>query len=145
MTELAWFLDRHLGRIFLALAAVWLLIVLLWKDPDAAGEFKLPEGDIVVEAPKSHARAVAAPFPAESVSEYTAGERFVFVAERKVVEFHPVDLDVPESGIREAPPLLPSPGPSLEGAMKLAKSSTIPSPPKTEKPKDEQPRPPAKP
>ncbi len=144
MTELAWLLDRNLGRIFLALAAIWLLLVWLRGYPDASGEFKLPEGDLAVEAPRTSARAVPAPFPSENASEYTAGERFVFVAERKVVEFHPVDLDVPDSGIRKAPPLLPSPGPSLEGAMKL-KSVSASVPQKSDAPKGDQPKPTTKP
>ena len=129
MTGLAFLIDREMGRILLAVSIIWVLATWLHSPPDFTEELKLPTGEITVEEPPSRAAGASAAFPTENVREYTAGERFVFVAERKVAEFHPVDLDVPDAGIRQAPPMLPSPGPSLEGAMKLVRSgAALPRP-----------------
>ncbi len=116
-------INEQFGRILLVLAGVWtaLTVSMNQAEPLAAVPQTALSRPVRVELDKD-ALAVAsaetyfAPGPG---SQYAAGERFVFVPEKKVVEFVPVELDIPPAGVMRPPQVLPEVGPSLDGAHKL--------------------------
>lgn len=87
--------------------------------------------------PAEGTAALSEPFFAGGTREdYRGGERFVWVPERKVKEFEPINLDVPIATARVASPpqLLPTPGPGLEGTAGLPRWGEEFAPPKVEAP-----------
>jgi len=115
-------LNQQLGKLLLVLA-IGLTVLGFMLSPPPKSE-PLPEElttkPVNVELDKkSLATASSEVFFAPDSPEYAGGDRFIFVPERRIVEFVPIDLDIPPATVMRAPQLLPEPGPSLEGSHKL--------------------------
>ena len=117
------FINEQLGRILLGVAAV--LTLLLWSQNSALTLAAIPETDlnrkVLVELDKN-ALPTASPekyFAAGTAADAAGVARCIFVAEKKITPFEPVDLEVPTAAVMAPPQLLPEPGPALEGTDKL--------------------------
>jgi hypothetical protein len=117
------FVNTQLGRILLGLA---LVTVVLYAG--ANGPKLMPEKDqkaldrpILVELDKSALATASSEiyFVEGPRDKYAGSERGVFVQEKKVKVFTPVLLELPPASIDRASQVLPEPGPSLEGSVKL--------------------------
>jgi hypothetical protein len=115
--------NEQFGRILLAIAVM--LTIVLWSQNGSLDLPPVPTQDlnrqVMVELDKNTLPTASQEkfFVLGSGSDYAGGSRFIFVAEKKIIEFQPVELDVPAANVLPPPQLLPEPGPSLEGTAKL--------------------------
>lgn len=116
-------LEEHLGRILLALALTWTVAAaILGQRPpfDFSGEREITDPEKVqVKLTLEKSAAAESYFPGRSSAEYREPARSVFVPEKKVIEYRPVELTIPPASVTRPPQLLPSPGPALDGTHSL--------------------------
>ena len=117
------FLDAQLGRVLLAIALLWTAWSLYanWNQPlpkeltDAKTKPVFVEED--TNAKLQDDKEVY--YVSGGTDPYTVPGLFVFVPEKVLKQFSPVELDIPPVSVKRPPQILPDPGPSLEGADKL--------------------------
>jgi hypothetical protein len=116
-------INEQFGRILLGLSLLG--TILLWSQNGSLNLPEITEQDkrrqVMVELDKN-ALPTASPekfFAAGNGAEAAGGTRYIFVAEKKLIPFQPVELDVPPASVAPPAQLLPEPGPTLEGTAKL--------------------------
>lgn len=121
------FWDATLGKLLLAAALLWsgVALVVYWPAPLpdelTAERFEKEKSEpvrVVLEPEILLPEERENWFPPGTGADYLRG-RIVFVPEKKVAPFRPVNLDLPKTTVPPLPRLLPDPGPSLEGAAGL--------------------------
>jgi len=116
------FINAQLGRILLVLAIVLTLASASYNGPRVLPEVdqKSLERPVLVALDKSTLGVASSEqYFAKGPGSNYEGTREVFVRPKLVKEFVPVLLELPPAGIARAPQVLPEPGPSLEGSVKL--------------------------
>ena len=116
-------LNRHIGPLLLGVA-VFLTALGISSNPQRTLEpvaETLLKRNVTVKLDKSSLAALSSEvfFTADEGTHYEGPKRFVWVREKSVIVFQPVDLEIPPANIMRAPQLLPEPGPSLEGTQTL--------------------------
>lgn len=117
------FLDAQVGRVLLAVALLWTgwSLASNWNRPlpkeltDAKRQpvyVKLDTSAKLQDDKEEY-------YVSGGTDPYTVAGLFVFVSEKVLVQFRPVELGIPPVSVKRPPQLLPDPGPSLEGAEKL--------------------------
>ncbi len=137
-------LEEHLGRILLALALAWAGAAAFWGQIppfEFTGEREISDAEKVqVKIALEKSAAAETFFPERTSAEYREPAPTVFVPEKKVIEYRPVELTIPPASVSRPPQLLPSPGPALEGTSSLPRwgdefSPLVPPPPAENKEK----------
>lgn len=117
------FLDAQLGRVLLVLALVWTGWSLSsnWARPlpKELTEAKVQPVEVELDTSAKLQDDKEVYFVSGGPDPYIAARLFVFVPEKVITQFRPVELDIPTVSVKRPPQLLPDPGPSLEGAEKL--------------------------
>lgn len=115
--------NEQFGRILLGLSV--LATIILWSQNGSLNLPQITDSDkqrqVMVELDKA-GLPTASPekfFVSGNGASFAGGERFIFVAEKKIIPFQPVELDVPPATVGAPAQLLPDPGPTLEGTAKL--------------------------
>jgi len=142
MASVLQLLDEQFGRILLAVALVWAVLATTQNGPLTLEP--ISQKDLTREVQVS---LNAAKLPAAIKEQYFmlpngayAGpiDHFIFVPEKKLVEFKSVSLDVPTSNVMPPPQLLPEPGPMLESTVKLPRYGDEFPPLKLDDPKNKE-------
>lgn len=115
--------DEQFGRVLLGVALVWAALVSVQNGPQVLDSISQSDKDRPVQVSLNVAKlptAIVEQYFMQPSLAYTGPtDHFVFVPEKKLVEFKPVSLDVPTSNVLPPPQLLPEPGPMLESTGKL--------------------------
>ena len=116
-------LDEQFGRILLAVALVWAVLFSSQNGPlvlePISQKDLVREVQVTLNAAKLPAAVKEPYFMTPSPAYGGSTDHFIFVPEKKLVEFKSVSLDVPTSNVLPPPQLLPEPGPMLESTVKL--------------------------
>ena len=116
-------INELLGKILLGLAVViaGAGIYLNPAQPTDEVPQSLLNRPVQVELDKSSLAALGNEtfFTQDDGSQFAGSQRAVWVKEKIMIVFQPVDLDIPPASIMRPPQLLPEPGPTLEGSHKL--------------------------
>ncbi|MEI6231580.1 MAG: hypothetical protein WCT04_00905 [Planctomycetota bacterium] len=142
------FLDAQLGRVLLVVALAWTgwSVYANWYAPvpKELTEAKAKPVYVEVDTNAKLQDDKEVYFASGGIDPYIVPGLFVFVPEKVLKQFTPVDLDIPPVSVKRPPQILPEPGPSLEGADKLPKfgdeftppsAADLAPPPKTSGPK----------
>ena len=124
MSGVMMLINEQFGRILLGLAVV--LTMILWSQNGSLDLAPVSQQDlnrqVLVELDKNALPTASQEkfYATGSASEYAgSSQRFIFVAEKKLIPFQPVELDVPSANVAPPAMILPEPGPTLEGSAKL--------------------------
>jgi hypothetical protein len=136
-------IDEQFGRILLGAALIATLGVSMQNSPLVLEQISQADKDRPVQVPLNAAKlptAVKELYFMQPGQGYAgSNDHFIFVPEKKMVEFKPVTLDVPTSNVQPPPQLLPDPGPMLETTGKLPRFGDEFPPLKLEDPKSKDP------
>ena len=119
------FLDAQLGRVLLVVALAWTgwSVYANWYQPlpKELTEAKIKPVYVEVDTNAKLQDDKEVYYVSGGPDPYIVPGLFVFVSEKVVKQYNPVDLDIPPVSVKRPPQILPDPGPSLEGADKLPK------------------------
>ena len=123
MSGVMMMVHEQFGRILLALAVV--LTMVLWSQNGSLDLAPVAQQDlnrqVLVDLDKNALPTASQEkfYASGTGSDYAGGQRYIFVAEKKLIPFQPVELDVPSANVTQPAQILPEPGPTLEGSAKL--------------------------
>lgn len=114
-----YFINDQLGRILLVVAIAATVIAISMNPSPSVEAMPDVKREVIVELNKTALAALSKEAYFVTDSPLTASTRCVFEPEKQIVIFQPIDLDIPQPGVKRPAQLLPDPGPSLEGSETL--------------------------
>jgi hypothetical protein len=116
-------LNQQLGRILLVLALGLAGAAIYFNPPQKLEEVSQSDASRPVRVTLDQGALKALGdevfFTQDDDTHFMGVTRAVWVKEKTILVFQPVDLEIPPASVMRPPQLLPEPGPSLEGASKL--------------------------